>query len=122
MSTESTTASNIPAVKTHEIVDLSRLALVYLRQALSNPRWADGIEDYIAGSDALRAFPKLFMPKEITSDEEGLAWGKPMIDTITITDGIRDTCRKALKRAFADKAFVMNEHSGSLILIFSLKS
>lgn len=109
--------------KTHKI-ELSRLSIVYLRAALNNPGWTNGLDDYVKGCDTLRALPKLYVPKTITNDEDVLRWGdEPGTNVIVdLSDESRDTCRQALKKFFEIKAVSMNEHSVDLIKKFSLKS
>jgi hypothetical protein len=112
-------------IKYHELEQISRLSVVYLRNALNNPRWTDGLDDHIKGCDVLRALPKINVPSEVVakgSDEATLEWGEGVgLPLWKIDDATRDTCRKALKFAFDNKMLPVNEHSLALIHLFSLR-
>lgn len=115
--------STEPAPKTHSIEGLSRLSIVYLRNALNNPQWVSGLEGYTAGMEAIVAVPKRVIPKDLTSDEAVLAWADAEpVPAFTITDAVRDTIRTALKHAFSTKSLPVNEHATALIAVFSLKT
>lgn len=108
----------------HPIEQLTRGAVLYLRNAINNPSWAeDPLEDYLKGADVLRLLPKELPPKEVlASDEAFLSWAEPIcLPLWEITDEVRDTCRKALKFAFDKRNIAINEHGALLIRAFGLK-
>lgn len=111
---------------THSLEQLTRLSVVYLRNALNNPRWTGDLEDHIKGCDVLRLLPKVNIPNDIVqrnSDEATLEWGEAIaLPVWEIDDSARDTCRKALKFAFDNKMLPVNEHSVALIRLFNLKN
>lgn len=108
--------------KKHTIENVPGLTVVYLRNALNNPQWAQGMDDWVSGCDALRAVPKLAIPKGMTDDVEIFKWADATPSTFTLSDGQRDACRSALKKAFELKALPINEYATSLIGTFALKS
>jgi hypothetical protein len=107
--------------KPHEY-ELTALAVMYLRNALSNPQWATDIQDWVDGSDALRPLPRLSVPKDIQSDDDAvLAWASETKSTILYTDPMRDAARKAMGYAFKQKTVPINEHTTLLIRCLGLK-
>ncbi len=114
--------SSEPAPKTHSIEGLSRLSIVYLRNALNNPAWVSGLEGYTAGMEAIVAVPKRVIPKDLTTDIDVLAWAVGESVSFIVTDPVRDTIRTALKHAFSQKSLPVNEHAHALIVAFSLKT
>lgn len=110
--------------KIRTIENVSRLAVVYIRSALNNPQWTQGLDDYIRGCDLLRTLPKITIPPEaLATDEAGLAWGQKVhLPKWEVTDDDFETIRKALKLAFNNKTVPINEVSVSLIATFNLKS
>lgn len=107
--------------KTHELKAVPALTVVYLRNSLNNPAWANGLDDWINGCDALRAIPRIFIPKGMSDDVEIFTWSIKNPETFTLSDKDRDACRAALKKAFDTKSLPINEYATNLITLFSLK-
>jgi hypothetical protein len=108
----------------HTLDNLSRLSILYIRNALRSPDWiTNGLDDYAAGCDALRALPAVALPLECKDDDSVLGWANAMSwPPFEIDDAVRDTCRKALKHAFREKRLPLNDHAAVLITLFSLRS
>ena len=107
--------------KKHKYTDLPALTVVYIRNAVNNPAWASGLEDWILGCDTLRTIPKIVIPKGLQEDATIFDWADKTPVSFTLSDKERDTVRTALKKAFELKALPINEYSASLIHHFSLK-
>lgn len=108
--------------KKHEFTGVPALTVVYLRNALNNPSWASGLQDWVDGCDALRTIPRVFIPKGMTDDLEIFTWAVKNLESFQLSDTERDICRKALTKAFEIKALPINEYAVRLITLFSLKS
>jgi hypothetical protein len=106
--------------KKHSFI-LPALSVVYLRTALNNPAWASGLDDWISGCDALRAVPKLSIPKDCRDDESVFTWSASNLTPFFLSDSERDSCRTALKKSFDTKALPINEQALALITEFALK-
>lgn len=108
--------------KLHPLPGLTRLAVVYLRNAVNNPQWAKGISDYIAGANVVGKLPDTFIPKDLVGDYEVLKWGNELIPvTISLTDKERDAARLAFRKAIEDKHVAINSHSVLIITLLGLE-
>lgn len=107
--------------KPHTISGLSRLGAIQLRTSLNNPKWSNGIKDFIAGANAIAKVPDLNIPDDLKSDALILKWGEPSVEEFQLSDTERDAARTAVRYAVNEKVLVINKHSATLITLLGLE-
>lgn len=113
-------SSTIP--KLHPLPGLTRLAVVYLRNAVNNPKWSKGISDFVAGASVVDKLSDTNIPEDAKTDAAVLAWGSVLHDTpIELTDKERDAARSAFRLAIDEKHVAVNRHSVLLITLLGLE-